>query len=142
MKTMSAIYTKVRHRLNDDWAYGNDVDSRPWDFQAEECSLRSAVDRFNHRRYQKELPSNQQMQQSQEQQQKSNTAESPAFGQEESDFEPVDNCLSSVLGQEIELTDEFKANYSTWLEREVYNTEIQWELLLENVEQNQSQLII
>ena len=23
MKTMSAIYTKVRHRLNDDWAYGN-----------------------------------------------------------------------------------------------------------------------
>ena len=61
---------------------------------------------------------------------------------QESDFEPVDNCLSSVLGQEIELTDEFKANYSTWLEREVYNTEIQWELLLENVEQNQSQLII
>ena len=33
MKTMSAIYTKVRHRLNDDWAFGNDVDSRPWDFQ-------------------------------------------------------------------------------------------------------------
>ena len=99
---MSAIYTKVRHRLNDDWAYGNgksfqsffvvlktlkkllltflpDVDSRPWDFQAEECSLRSAVDRFNHRRYQKELPTNQQMQQSQE---KANTTESPAFGQE------------------------------------------------------------
>ena len=23
MKTMSAIYAKVRHRLNDDWAYGN-----------------------------------------------------------------------------------------------------------------------
>merc|ERR1719340_287487 len=51
MKTMSAIYTKVRHRLNDDWAFGNDVDSRPWDFQAEECALRSAVDRFNNRRY-------------------------------------------------------------------------------------------
>ena len=57
----------------------SDVDSRPWDFQAEECSLRSAVDRFNHRRYQKELPANQQMQQSQE---KPNTTESPAFGQE------------------------------------------------------------
>ena len=28
-----------------------DVGSRPWDFQAEECLLRSAVDRFNHRRY-------------------------------------------------------------------------------------------
>ena len=23
MKTMSAIYQKVRHRLNDDWVYGN-----------------------------------------------------------------------------------------------------------------------
>ena len=31
----------------------SDVDSRPWDFQAEECSLRCAVDRFNHRRYEK-----------------------------------------------------------------------------------------
>jgi len=28
-----------------------DVESRPWDFQAEECLLRSAVDRFNNRRY-------------------------------------------------------------------------------------------
>ena len=29
----------------------SDVDSRPWDFQAEECALRAAVDRFNYRRY-------------------------------------------------------------------------------------------
>ena len=79
MKTMSAIYTKVRHRLNDDWAFGNDVDSRPWDFQAEECALRSAVDRFNNRRYHR----------SQEKQQH----------QELTDFEPVDNCINSVLGQ-------------------------------------------
>merc|ERR1719192_3115968 len=90
MKTMSAIYTKVRHRLNDDWAFGNDVDSRPWDFQAEECSLRCAVDRFNHRRYEK-------------------TSQSAAAGGnaqdagsnrdiiEPDDFEPVDNCIASVL---------------------------------------------
>ena len=51
MKTMSAIYQKVRHRLNDDWAFGNDMDARPWDFQAEECALRTCVDRFNNRRY-------------------------------------------------------------------------------------------
>lgn len=68
MKTISAIYTKVRHRLNDDWAFGNgkcltmvlfdcyncvvsDLDARPWDFQAEECALRASVDRFNNRRY-------------------------------------------------------------------------------------------
>ena len=42
MKTMSAIYQKVRHRLTDDWAYGNDMDARPWDFQARCSSLRSA----------------------------------------------------------------------------------------------------
>jgi len=142
MKTMSAIYTKVRHRLNDDWAYGNDVDSRPWDYQAEECSLRSAVDRFNHRRYQRELPNIQQQSQMQQSQEKSTTVENQVFGQEESDFDPVDNCLASVLGQEVELTDEFKANYQTWLQREVYNTEIQWELLLEDVENSKSQFII
>ena len=71
MKTISAIYSKVRHRLNDDWAFGNgnairlinrndefycficftDLDARPWDFQAEECTLRTCVDRFNNRRY-------------------------------------------------------------------------------------------
>lgn len=55
-----------------------DVDSRPWDYQAEECSLRAAVDRFNHRRYQKELPNQaQSMQQSQE---KSDTSQ--VFGQD------------------------------------------------------------
>ncbi|KAL1140935.1 hypothetical protein AAG570_000863 [Ranatra chinensis] len=106
MKTMSAIYQKVRHRLNDDWAYGNDLDARPWDFQAEECALRSAVDRFNTRRY-------------------GSTASHP-------DFEPVDNCITSVLGQNIELTDEFKRHYHLWLHQEVFRTSIQWEELLEN----------
>lgn len=28
-----------------------DLDARPWDFQMEECTLRSCVDRFNNRRY-------------------------------------------------------------------------------------------
>jgi len=112
MKTMSAIYTKVRHRLNDDWAFGNDVDSRPWDFQAEECALRSAVDRFNNRRYDRGGGV----------QEKKDILEG--------EFEPVDNCVNSVLGQEVELTDEFKANYEKWLQREVYNTQIDWDQLL------------
>lgn len=112
MKTISAIYTKVRHRLNDDWAFGNDVDSRPWDFQAEECALRSAVDRFNNRRYH------------------SHRSPDKQHHQELADFEPVDNCINSVLGQELELTDEFKANYEKWLHREVYNTQIDWDQLL------------
>lgn len=28
-----------------------DLDARPWDFQMEECTLRTCVDRFNNRRY-------------------------------------------------------------------------------------------
>ena len=101
MKTMSAIYTKVRHRLNDDWAFGNDVDSRPWDFQAEECALRAAVDRyevyprrcqlssqplisprFNNRRYNKVAPGG-----------------VAGGGEVLGDLEPVDNCINSLLGQ-------------------------------------------
>merc|ERR1712210_140555 len=114
MKTMSAIYTKVRHRLNDDGAFGSGVGSRPWDFQAEECALRSAVDRFNNRRYDR----------------------GGGGGQErkevlEGEFLPVDNCINSVLGQEVELSEEFKANYERWLQREVYGTKIDWDQLLE-----------
>ncbi|KAF2879632.1 hypothetical protein ILUMI_26545 [Ignelater luminosus] len=104
MKTISAIYSKVRHRLNDDWAFGNDLDARPWDFQAEECALRASVDRFNNRRY----------------------TNSP----KELDYEPVDNCLSSVLGIPHDLSDNFKKHYDLWLEQEVFNNSIEWERLL------------
>uniref|UniRef100_U3JK57 Striatin interacting protein 1 n=1 Tax=Ficedula albicollis TaxID=59894 RepID=U3JK57_FICAL len=105
MKTMSAIYQKVRHRLNDDWAYGNDLDARPWDFQAEECALRASIERFNARRYDR------------------------AHGNP--DFVPVDNCLQSVLGQRVELPEEFQVNYDLWLEREVFSRPISWEELLQ-----------
>ncbi|XP_072521994.1 striatin-interacting protein 1 homolog isoform X2 [Salminus brasiliensis] len=105
MKTMSAIYQKVRHRLNDDWAYGNDLDARPWDFQAEECSLRASIERFNSRRYDKSVGN--------------------------PEFSPVDNCLQSVLGQQVELPDDFQMNYDLWLEREVFSKPICWEELLQ-----------
>ena len=39
MKTISAIYRRVRHHLHDDWAYGNDLDAKPWDFQ-QQVSIR------------------------------------------------------------------------------------------------------
>ncbi|KAK7072993.1 Striatin-interacting protein 2 [Halocaridina rubra] len=103
MKTMSAIYQKVRHRLNDDWAYGNDPDARPWDFQAEECALRACVDRFNSHRY---------------------------GNQVDSDFEPLDNCVTSVLGRPVELTEEFKRHYEVWLQQEVFSAAIDWDQLL------------
>ncbi|XP_076153357.1 striatin-interacting protein 1 homolog isoform X1 [Alosa pseudoharengus] len=104
MKTMSAIYQKVRHRLNDDWAYGNDIDARPWDFQAEECALRESMEKFNARRYELGQPG---------------------------DFTPVDNCLQSVLSQPVELPEDFPFSYQLWLEREVFGPPIQWEGLLQ-----------
>ncbi|NXD07582.1 STRP2 protein, partial [Nothocercus nigrocapillus] len=103
MKTMSAIYQKVRHRMNDDWAYGNDIDARPWDFQAEECTLRANIEAFNSRRYDKP---------------------------QDSEFAPVDNCLHSVLGQRLELPEDFHYSYELWLEREVFSKPIRWEELL------------
>ena len=33
MKAISAIYRSVRHHLHDDWAYGNDLDAKPWHYQ-------------------------------------------------------------------------------------------------------------
>uniref|UniRef100_A0A8C7ZW29 Striatin interacting protein 2 n=1 Tax=Oryzias sinensis TaxID=183150 RepID=A0A8C7ZW29_9TELE len=105
MKTMSAIYQKVRHRLNDDWAYGNDIDARPWDFQAEECALRESIERFSSRRYDRN---------------------------KNGDFTPVDNCLQSVLGQRVELPEDFHYSYEMWLEREVFSQPIQWEGLLQD----------
>ncbi|XP_058510916.1 striatin-interacting protein 2 isoform X3 [Ochotona princeps] len=105
MKTMSAIYQKVRHRMNDDWAYGNDIDARPWDFQAEECTLRANIEAFNSRRYDRPR---------------------------DSEFSPVDNCLQSVLGQRLDLPEDFHYSYELWLEREVFSQPICWEELLQN----------
>ncbi|XP_078091893.1 striatin-interacting protein 1-like isoform X5 [Mustelus asterias] len=105
MKIMSAIYHKVRHRLNDDWAYGNDIDARPWDFQAEECSLRVNIEMFNSRRY--------------------------GLHHTDLEFAPVDNCLQSVLGHQVSLPEDFRYSYELWLEREVFAHPIHWEDLLQ-----------
>jgi hypothetical protein len=45
-------------------------------------------------------------------------------------FDPVDNCLESVLGREVELSDEFKRNYERWLRREVHGQAADWDALL------------
>ncbi|GAB1861880.1 Protein FAM40A [Camponotus japonicus] len=106
MKTISVIYAKVRHRLNDDWAYGNDLEARPWDFQVEECELRTCVDQFNNRRY-------------------SNTLR-------DEEMEPIDASVTSVLGgTNVELTEEFKQHYELWLQQEVFQRSINWDELLD-----------
>lgn len=84
---------------------GADLDARPWDFQAEECALRANIERFNSRRYDK--------------------------SHSNPDFLPVDNCLQSVLGQRVELPEDFQMNYDLWLEREVFSKPISWEELLQ-----------
>lgn len=84
---------------------GADLDARPWDFQAEECALRANIERFNSRRYDK--------------------------NHSNPDFLPVDNCLQSVLGQRVDLPEDFQMNYDLWLEREVFSKPISWEELLQ-----------
>lgn len=48
------------------------------------------------------------------------------------DFEPVDSCITSVLGSlnSIELTDEFKQHYDLWLQHEVFQTSVNWDEIL------------
>lgn len=118
-KIMSAIYQKVRHRMTDDWAYGNDIDSRPWDFQAEEFSLQANINRFHNRRY---GPKN-----------VTNVTSSDPESLIASDLNTtVDTNLLSVLSsaRDIELSSNFRRNYSQWLDREVFQTQTDWDHFL------------
>lgn len=106
MSTMSAIYQKVRHRLNDDWAFGNEQETQGWDFQSDESALRSKIDRFNQRRYR--------------------SVEEPL----NPDFIPTENSLFSCLKQEVEYSEDFAENYEEWLNEEVFSNKIDWDLLI------------
>lgn len=142
MKTISAIYLKVRHRFNDDWAFGNDLDARPWDFQAEECTLRTCVDRFNSRRYpnwNRNLNNNINnglgIGGAGQQQQQQNNNGINDFHSEGLDclLELCDKGameLKNSWDENIELSDEFKEHYELWLEEEVFNNDIDWDLLM------------
>lgn len=81
------------------------MDARPWDFQAEECALRACVDRFSNRRY--------------------------GTNGNDPDFKPVDNCILSVLGQKLDLSEEFKQNYERWLNMEVFTNQIDWDQVVQ-----------
>lgn len=84
-----------------------DLDARPWDFQAEEFALQASINRFHNRRYDRT----------------GSLSNDP-------DYQPVDNNVLSVLGREIELTDDFKYHYETWLKREVFQLSTDWDQLL------------
>jgi Domain of unknown function (DUF3402) len=142
MKIISAIYGKVRHHLNSDWAFGNDLDARPWDFQAEECTLRTCVDRFNNRRYFSQFSNvvrfpDQNSVNNQNSALNSgsiNNMENGIFSCMESELN-LNNILNSENLVEVDdtfdLTKEFKNNYENWLKEEVYcQTPIDWNEIL------------
>ena len=106
MKIISAIYRRVRHHLHDDWAYGNDLDAKPRDFQQQEYILKSSIEKFNYTYYDSQAPV-------------SNVGETPNEGAgmgasapgvggdggmvEEDDVldKPLDTNYLSVLGQKV-----------------------------------------
>lgn len=116
------------------------MDARPWDFQAEECSLRTCVDRFNSRRYMYGTTNraiNNGMN-------TNNAQPSGTIGEMNDMEQQCDYNINNILGdngltynpgfggwdENIDLSEEFKQNYELWLQQEVFNTEINWDSLL------------
>jgi len=113
MSTMSAIYQKVRHRLNDDWAFGNELETQAWDFQSDECTLRSKIDRFNQQRYR------------------------PHEDQDYLDHLPQNQSIFSALNKtDMKIPDDFADNYEEWLNEEVFSNQIDWDALLQKSSQS------
>ena len=112
MKTISAIYRRVRHHLHDDWAYGNDLDAKPWDFQQQEFALKASIENFNAMYY---LTEDQQ-------------SSEPFAGS----LAPLDCNHLSVLGQEVELSDTWKKKYEEWVEVEVFLMPKNWDRILQS----------
>lgn len=90
------------------------MDARPWDFQAEEFSLQSSINRFHSRRYDHLKAA-------------TNPGEAIIA---DPDYQHVDNNIQSVLGQEVELTEDFKMHYEKWVQQEVYSLNIDWDVLI------------
>ncbi|CAG9529784.1 unnamed protein product [Cercopithifilaria johnstoni] len=125
MEIMSAIYAKVRHRLNDDWAYANETRSKSWDFQNEEAALKTAVERFNSRRYARLYPAF-----ALEIGEASSPGDSYLDNVDINEFGPMDNSFQSLLGTKVELSDRFKRNYAKWVDNEVIKNHTNWDLLM------------
>jgi hypothetical protein len=107
------------------------LDARPWDFQAEEFTLQANINRFHNRRYEK--PGTTGVSQPQllsASSMSSGPNSGNAFSLELDILQPVDNNFLSILSKDVELTNEFKYNYETWLEREVFQFNVDWDQLL------------
>lgn len=132
MSLMSAIYQKVRHRLNDDWAFGNEQEAQAWDFQSDECALRAKIDSFVQRKYK-----------SGEDYMNKSDENSTSDQQQNliNEFIPVDNSVLSYLNKEVKLPDDFEKNYEGWLDEEVFSNKIDWDMLLKS-DQNTRPIVL
>ncbi|CAD5222791.1 unnamed protein product [Bursaphelenchus okinawaensis] len=120
MEVISAVYMKVRHRLNDDWAFANETRCKTWDFQMEERELKLSIEKFNSRRYSHLYP-------------ELNYYNNENLTYDDFDpkeFEPVDNSIQNLLSAEFEFTPYFKRNYSKWLDEAVFAEPFNWDALL------------
>ncbi|CAF4731502.1 unnamed protein product [Rotaria sp. Silwood1] len=136
MMAISAIYQRVRHRLNDDWAYGNEQETQTWDFQTEERALRNKIDTFNQRRYHR-------LSLSQSNNTNNNLANASTQNASTNEFDfdsfiPLNNDLLTALSSnnnlgDHDLPESFKRHYEQWLNDEVFNVEQQtdWDALLQ-----------
>ena len=106
MKTVSAIYHRVRHHLHDDWAYGNDLAAKPCDYQHEELTLRATIDRFNSRHYY--------------------TEQGWGGGGGGGEGERLD-----TLERDVVLSRSFVEHYEEWVELEVFLKPKDWDRVLE-----------
>lgn len=123
MKLISAIYQKVRHRLTDDWAYSNDNEARPWDFQAEEFTLQANINKFHQRRYQDLLISN-----------SGKARNNLIFNQTDKfgGYDCIDEDYDFDCNEVSQISSQFERNYERWLESEVFLRKIDWDSLLSN----------
>lgn len=116
MTCLSAIYQKVRHRLTDDWAYSNDNEARPWEFQAEEFTLQANITKFHQRRYYQSI-----------------ARSSMVFDQSEKldgTEAPADDDYDFGMSDISQISPHFERNYERWLESEVFFRKIDWDRLL------------
>lgn len=133
-----------------------DLDARPWDFQAEECTLRTCVDRFNGRRYISVNPMNNRPTIIQTE---TNIANDITDYEQSGDPSIINdgkcgdggtgvygggggvvngvvvtdqfNNSNLTSNQDLELSEEFKENYGLWLEQEVFKIQINWDSLMQ-----------
>ena len=116
MKILSSIYQHVRHRLLDDWAYGSDLDTRQWEAPTEEQKLKQTLQTYHAMWYRDLVPDNAQL---------------PELPKHIDDEASTNDVQTFIDESEAEIPADFEENYRVWLEREVFDKEYDWDVLLE-----------